>query len=80
MLFTLIVPFGFMIFMSVSMNRVWGFYNLLQLISNLQRYEALLIPAPSGYLLFILGNVSNFSILKEQNVQNWLKDVVFGNA
>jgi len=39
-----------------------------------------LIPAPSGYILFVLGNVSNFSVLKEQNVQNWLKDYVFGAA
>ena len=27
--FTFIVPFGFMIFMSIGMNRVWGLYNFL---------------------------------------------------
>ena len=26
MIFTLVIPFGFMIFMSVSMNRVWSMY------------------------------------------------------
>jgi len=46
----------------------------------LQRYENLLIPASSSYILFILGNVSNFSIMKEKNVQNWLKDHIFGQA
>mmetsp|Transcript_2427 Transcript_2427/g.3710 ORF Transcript_2427/g.3710 Transcript_2427/m.3710 type:complete len:159 (-) Transcript_2427:1666-2142(-) len=29
MLLTLIIPFAFMVFMSVSMNRVWGLYNML---------------------------------------------------
>ena len=29
MLFTLIVPFCFMVFMSVSLDRVWGLYNML---------------------------------------------------
>jgi len=80
MLFTLIVPFAFMLFMSVSMNRVWGLYNLMQLICNLLRYEQLLIPAPSAFLLKVVGNVSNFSVLKEQNVQNWLKNSVFKHA
>ena len=29
MIFTLVVPFLFMIIMSVSMNRVWALYNML---------------------------------------------------
>ena len=29
MIFTLIIPFGFMVFMSFSMDRVWSMYNML---------------------------------------------------
>ena len=47
MLFTLLVPFGFMLFMSMSMNRVWGMYNMVQLIANITNFKALLIPANS---------------------------------
>ena len=35
MIFTLIIPFCFMIFMSVSMDRVWSMYLMLQITSNL---------------------------------------------
>lgn len=38
MIFTLVVPFLFMIFMSVSMNRVWALYNMLQLLINISNY------------------------------------------
>lgn len=29
MVFTLVLPFAFMVLMSVSMNRVWALYNML---------------------------------------------------
>jgi hypothetical protein len=38
MIFTLVVPFLFMIVMSVSMNRVWALYNMLQLLINISNY------------------------------------------
>ena len=33
-IFSLAIPFGFMLFMSVSMDTVWGFYNMLQILGN----------------------------------------------
>jgi len=45
MIFTLIVPFGFMLFMSVSMGRVWSLYLMLQVTSNINNLHPLLIPA-----------------------------------
>ena len=80
MLVTLIIPFIFMIFMSVSLNRVWGLYNMLQIVSNLVNYKLMSIPANSYYLLFILKNVSNFSIFKDENVQLWLKEHILSRA
>ena len=38
MLLTLIIPFCFMLFMSASMDRVWSFYNMLQLSTNIMNY------------------------------------------
>ena len=35
MVFTLFIPFGFMIFMSVSMDSVWSMYLMMQIVSNL---------------------------------------------
>ena len=80
MIISLVIPFGFMLFMSVSMNRVWGLYNFLQVISNLRNYRRLMIPAASDFLLVMVESVSNFSFLKEQNVQVWLKEYVFGKS
>jgi len=63
MLFTLIVPFCFMVFMSMSMDRVWGLYNMLQVQSNLSNFERVLLPANAEYILFITKNVSFFNLL-----------------
>ena len=41
MLLTLFVPFGFMLFMSVSMDRVWSMYLMLQIVSNLMNLSCL---------------------------------------
>ena len=39
MILTLVVPFLFMVFMSMSMDRVWSFYLMLQIISNLMNLK-----------------------------------------
>ena len=72
MLFTLIVPFCFMVFMSVSMNRVWALYNMLQIMSNLKNYMMLIIPANAFFVIKVIMNVAFFSVLQEDNVQNFL--------
>lgn len=68
MIFTLIVPVGFMLFMTMSMNRVWSLYLMLQVTSSLLLFDSLLIPANAGYILYILSNIANFKILNEPNV------------
>jgi hypothetical protein len=60
MLITLLVPFCFMLFMSVSMEKVWSFYLMLQVVSNILNYQSLVIPANAQYLLFICDTISNF--------------------
>lgn len=35
MVFTLVIPFAFMVFMSVSMDSVWSMYLMMQIVSNL---------------------------------------------
>jgi len=54
-----------MVFMSVSMGRVWSLYLMLQVTSNINNLERLLIPANAQYVLIIMQNVSNFNILKD---------------
>ena len=52
MILTLVIPFIFMVFMSVSMNRVWSLYLMLQIISNLMNIK-LQRPGNAEYIMFI---------------------------
>ena len=47
----------------MSMDRVWGLYNMLQVQSNLSNFERVLLPANAEYILFITKNVSFFNLL-----------------
>ena len=73
MIFTLVIPFAFMIFMSVSMDRVWSLYNTMQLMSNITEYQMLKIPANSLFFINIIKVTSNFDLLGEPNVQKWIQ-------
>jgi hypothetical protein len=77
MLVTLIIPFCFMVFMSASMNRVWAMYNMMQILSNFLNYLTLSIPANADFILNVVKNISFFSMLSEENVQNFLETKVF---
>ena len=76
MLLTLIIPFGFMLFMSVSMNRVWSLYLMLQLTCNLMNLK-LNRPSNAEYIMFISENISSFKIAEEANVKFFVKNYVF---
>lgn len=65
--------------MSMSMNRVWGMYNMIQLISNITNLKQLMIPANSHQFLMVLKNVAFFNMLKQIDVQLWLKENIFKN-
>lgn len=80
MMFTLIVPFCFMVFMSVSMDRVWSLYLMLQVMSNINNFERMMIPASAQYVVFIFQKISNFKIMQEKVVQIWMREHVFGKA
>ena len=80
MLLTLIVPLCFTLFMSVSMNRVWGLYNMLQIECNLLNLHFMKIPANAQYLLQILKGISDFSLMSEPMVKNFLRDYIFKRA
>ena len=68
MLFTLIIPFAFMLFMSVSMNSVWSMYLMMQIVSNLM-HIFINRPGNAEYLLFIGENISYFKITEEKNLR-----------
>jgi hypothetical protein len=77
MLVTLVIPFICMVFMSLSMKRVWALYNMIQLLVNLNEYKKLTIPGNLGYVLRVLAETVNFSILDQEPVQIFLKKHVF---
>ena len=79
MLLTLVIPFAFMVFMSVSMNRVWSMYLMLQITSNLIHLN-LQLPGNAEYITFMTEQISYFKVTEEKNVQYWLKLYVFGNV
>lgn len=80
MLFSLIIPFGFMLFMSFSIEKVWGMYNMLQMLSNYINLDSVLLPPTSSTFLQVLHNVSNFNLMKNPFVQYWLATYVFTHA
>jgi hypothetical protein len=69
LLFTFFVPLGFMLFMSVSMNRVWGLYLMLQIISHITQYDALIVPASAENVAKALYYVSYFKMAQHPVVQ-----------
>ena len=80
MLLTLIVPLCFTLFMSVSMDRVWGLYNMLQIECNLLNFHFMKMPANAHYLLSVLNGISSFKLMSEPIVKDFLKNHVFKNA
>jgi hypothetical protein len=77
MLVTLFVPFVFMVFMSMSMNRVWALYNMFQLLINLIDYRKMSIPGNLSFVLELIKGMVYFSILDEPHVQVFLTNHVF---
>ena len=64
MILTLVVPFLFMVFMSVSMDRVWSLYLMLQIISNLMNLK-LQRPGNAEYIMFVSEKISYFKVTEE---------------
>ena len=64
MLLTLVIPFAFMLFMSVSMDRVWSLYLMLQVSSNLMNIN-IKRPGNAEYIMFIGKNISFFKVMEE---------------
>ena len=72
MVFTLIIPFAFMLLMSVSMDSVWSMYLMMQIVSNIINIP-INRPSNAEYILFIGENISYFKITEEKNLQQWIK-------
>jgi hypothetical protein len=45
MIYTTLVPFVFMIFMSFGMEKIWCLYLMLQIAGNINNYHQIFIPA-----------------------------------
>jgi hypothetical protein len=69
-----------MVFMKASMNRVWSFYNMLQLASNIKNYTTLYIPSNALFIFEILENTTFFKITSQPAVEEFLSKYIFKNA
>ncbi|MFM1932434.1 MAG: hypothetical protein RL226_1737 [Bacteroidota bacterium] len=77
MFITLIIPFVFLIFMSVSMTRVWALYNMSQLLINLDDYRKIALPGNLSFVLQVIKGMVYFKILDQPSVQVFLNNHVF---
>ena len=69
LLVSFIIPFLFMLFARVSMDRVWALYYMLQMMTNMSNYFSLLTPSNGYYILNIIKNVVCFRLMKNEHVQ-----------
>ena len=79
LIYTLVVPFCFMVFMKASMGRVWSFYNLLQLAANIKNYTTLYIPSNALFILDVLDNTASFKITSHFNGDGF-QNFIFGQG
>lgn len=80
MILSLVVPIAFSMFMSISMDNVWGLYNMLQIECNIINLTFMTMPANAQYLISILKPLTAFKIGENKIVKKWLKTYVFARA
>ena len=80
MILSLVVPIAFSMFMSVSMDNVWGLYNMLQIECNIINLTFMSMPGNASYLISILKPLTAFKIGENKFVKKWLKTYVFARA
>jgi hypothetical protein len=64
--------------MSVSMNRVWSLYLMMQIIGNISDLQNFIIPSNAQFILNLLFNISNFKIFQNKTVKTWMEEHIFG--
>ena len=65
MLVTFAIPFGFMMLMKFSLNKIWSLYNMLQLLVNVKNYVPLIVPGNLSMVLDLMENTVYFSPLDD---------------
>ena len=68
MLVTFAIPFGFMMLMKFSLNKIWSLYNMLQLLVNVKNYVPLVLPGNLRMVLDLIENTVYFSPLDDPMV------------
>ena len=72
-MFTLIIPLVCMGLMSMNMERLWLFYNMLQLLGNTVNMKLLYIPANSLNIMQIIYNITFFKLFEQDQIKNWFE-------
>jgi hypothetical protein len=67
-LISLIIPILFSIFMTSSLDRVWGFYNMIQIQGSLLWILPMVFPAMGEFTIQIGKSISFFNIFKNPQI------------
>jgi len=66
---TFIIPLVLQVFISMSMNLIWGLFNTLQLITNIKNLsEHIKTPATVLLLLKMVDVTVNFKIMEQPTI------------
>lgn len=65
-----------MLFMRVSMDRIWALFYMLQLLANLKNVKNQLTPANAQVLITMMDNVVCFKVFQNEFVQSFLIEKV----
>ena len=79
MLFTLIIPLAFLIFLSASMDSVWSLYLMLQIVCNMTNM-IINRPGNADFMIFVGENISSFKITEDKHFLNWVRFDVLDHA
>ena len=72
MVVSFVIPFIVMVFASISIDKVWGLYNMLQVVSLCFTFKLALIPSNAMFVLQLFYSIANFSLGSNQIVRNLL--------
>jgi len=72
--YTVIVPLVLQLFVSMSMNLIWGLFNTLQLITNIKNLSELIkTPAAVTMLIEMVDVTVNFKIMEQAFVKKFMQ-------
>lgn len=67
------LPLVFSFLALICLGRIWTIYLMMQIVSNIDNYSRVIIPAEAQQLLDQLEKISNLKLTSIKALQNWFK-------